>query len=111
MADVPLPLCFFPLPIHPFSPPLQKRQILVTLVEITLPLLFSGILIVLRENVPFKDYPNATLYPSFFVDGLQYPLDNYHHYQLAYVPGNASVVRRVAEDVQRSLDPVISSGE
>lgn len=87
----------------------QKRQILVTLVEIALPLLFSGILIVLRENVPFKDYPNATLYPSFFVDGLQYPLDNYHHYQLAYVPGNASVVRRVAEDVQRSLDPVISS--
>lgn len=111
MADVPLPLCFFPLPIHPFSPPLQKRQILVTLVEITLPLLFSGILIVLRENVPFKDYPNATLYQSFSVDGLQYPLDNYHHYQLAYVPGNASVVRRVAEDVQRSLDPVISSGE
>uniref|UniRef100_A0A674DGK4 ATP binding cassette subfamily A member 3 n=1 Tax=Salmo trutta TaxID=8032 RepID=A0A674DGK4_SALTR len=87
----------------------NKRQILVTLVEIALPLLFSGILIVLRENVPFKDYPNATLYQSFSVDGLQYPLDNYHHYQLAYVPGNASVVRRVAEDVQRSLDPVISS--
>uniref|UniRef100_A0A674DGC7 ATP binding cassette subfamily A member 3 n=1 Tax=Salmo trutta TaxID=8032 RepID=A0A674DGC7_SALTR len=86
-----------------------NRQILVTLVEIALPLLFSGILIVLRENVPFKDYPNATLYQSFSVDGLQYPLDNYHHYQLAYVPGNASVVRRVAEDVQRSLDPVISS--
>uniref|UniRef100_A0AAZ3PIM6 ABC transporter domain-containing protein n=1 Tax=Oncorhynchus tshawytscha TaxID=74940 RepID=A0AAZ3PIM6_ONCTS len=86
-----------------------KRQILVTLVEIALPLLFSGILIVLRENVPFKDYPNATLYQSFSVDGLQYPLDNYHHYQLAYVPGNASVVRRVAEDVQRSLAPVISS--
>uniref|UniRef100_A0A673XDS3 ATP binding cassette subfamily A member 3 n=1 Tax=Salmo trutta TaxID=8032 RepID=A0A673XDS3_SALTR len=104
LADVPLPLCFFPLPIHP-PPPLQKRQILVTLVEIALPLLFSGILIVLRENVPFKDYPNATLYQSFSVDGLQYPLDNYHHYQLAYVPGNASVVRRVAEDV-----PVLWSG-
>uniref|UniRef100_A0A4W5MXT9 ATP binding cassette subfamily A member 3 n=1 Tax=Hucho hucho TaxID=62062 RepID=A0A4W5MXT9_9TELE len=109
LADVPLPLCFFPLPTHPFSPPLQKRQILVTLVEIALPLLFSGILIVLRENVPFKDYPNATLYQSFSVDGLPYPLDQYHHYQLAYVPGNASVVRRVAEDVQRSLGPAISS--
>uniref|UniRef100_A0A8C7LDM1 ATP binding cassette subfamily A member 3 n=1 Tax=Oncorhynchus kisutch TaxID=8019 RepID=A0A8C7LDM1_ONCKI len=65
--------------------------------------LFSGILIVLRENVPFKDYPNATLYQSFSVDGLQYPLDNYHHYQLAYVPGNASVVRRVAEDVEINI--------
>ncbi|CAB1350108.1 unnamed protein product, partial [Coregonus sp. 'balchen'] len=77
---------------------------------IALPLLFAGILIVLRQRVPFKDYPNATLYQSFSVDGLPYPLDQfYHHYQLAYVPGNASVVRRVAEDVQRSLGPAISS--
>uniref|UniRef100_A0A671YLE7 ATP binding cassette subfamily A member 3 n=1 Tax=Sparus aurata TaxID=8175 RepID=A0A671YLE7_SPAAU len=77
---------------------LQKRQILVTLVEILLPLLFSGILIVLRQKVPFKDYPNATVYESYAVDGL--PKRFLQSLQLAYVPGNYSVVRQVAEDVR-----------
>uniref|UniRef100_A0A4W6GB46 ATP binding cassette subfamily A member 3 n=1 Tax=Lates calcarifer TaxID=8187 RepID=A0A4W6GB46_LATCA len=76
----------------------QKRQILVTLVEILLPLLFSGILIVLRQKVPFKDYPNATIYESYAVDTL--PKRFLQHLQLAYVPGNSSVVRQVAEDVR-----------
>ncbi|KAJ8398776.1 hypothetical protein AAFF_G00419730, partial [Aldrovandia affinis] len=80
----------------------QKRQILVTLVEIALPLLFSAILIVLRQRVPFTNYPNATIYESFSVDRLPFPL-SYGGFQLAYVPSNASVVRQVAEDVQRSL--------
>uniref|UniRef100_A0A3Q3N452 ATP-binding cassette, sub-family A (ABC1), member 3b n=1 Tax=Mastacembelus armatus TaxID=205130 RepID=A0A3Q3N452_9TELE len=82
-------------------PALQKRQILVTLVEILLPLLFSGILIVLRQKVPFKDYPNATIYESYAVDTL--PKRFLQHLQLAYVPGNSSVVRQVAEDVRGSL--------
>ncbi|KAM3864274.1 phospholipid-transporting ATPase ABCA3 [Diretmus argenteus] len=82
----------------------QKRQILVTLVEIALPLLFSGILIVLRQKVPFKNYPNATVYESFSVDHLPtYPPYFFGRLQLAYVPGNSSVVRQVAEDVQHSL--------
>ncbi len=80
---------------------LQKRQILVTLVEILLPLLFSGILIVLRQKVPFKDYPNATVYESYAVDTL--PNFFFHSLHLAYVPRNSSVVRQVAEDVQSSL--------
>uniref|UniRef100_A0A672IQI6 ABC transporter domain-containing protein n=1 Tax=Salarias fasciatus TaxID=181472 RepID=A0A672IQI6_SALFA len=75
-----------------------KRQILVTLVEILLPLLFSGILIVLRQKVPFKNYPNATMYESFAVDWL--PKASFRSLQLAYVPGNSSVVRQLAEDVQ-----------
>ncbi|XP_034394624.1 ATP-binding cassette sub-family A member 3 isoform X2 [Cyclopterus lumpus] len=79
----------------------QKRQILVTLVEILLPLLFSGILIVLRQKVPFKDYPNATLYKSYAVDELPGVPS---HLPLAYVPGNSSAVRRVAEGVQGSLN-------
>uniref|UniRef100_A0A8C4H0N4 ABC transporter domain-containing protein n=1 Tax=Dicentrarchus labrax TaxID=13489 RepID=A0A8C4H0N4_DICLA len=79
-------------------PPLQKRQILVTLVEILLPLLFSGILIVLRQKVPFKDYPNATVYESYAVDTL--PNRYLQSLQLAYVPSNSSVVRQVAEDVR-----------
>ncbi|XP_031597152.1 ATP-binding cassette sub-family A member 3 [Oreochromis aureus] len=78
----------------------QKRQILVTLVEILLPLLFSCILIVLRQKVSFKDYPNATIYESYSVETL--PRD-WRNLQLTYVPGNSSVVRQVAEDVQRSL--------
>uniref|UniRef100_A0A8C4GY08 ABC transporter domain-containing protein n=1 Tax=Dicentrarchus labrax TaxID=13489 RepID=A0A8C4GY08_DICLA len=79
----------------------QKRQILVTLVEILLPLLFSGILIVLRQKVPFKDYPNATVYESYAVDTL--PNRYLQSLQLAYVPSNSSVVRQVAEDVRGSL--------
>ncbi|KAM4598643.1 phospholipid-transporting ATPase ABCA3 [Polymixia lowei] len=80
----------------------QKRQILVTLVAIALPLLFSGILIVLRQKVPFKNYPNATVYESYSVDSLP-PKMYFGGFQLAYVPGNSSVVRQVAEDVQHSL--------
>uniref|UniRef100_A0A3B5Q3J1 ATP binding cassette subfamily A member 3 n=1 Tax=Xiphophorus maculatus TaxID=8083 RepID=A0A3B5Q3J1_XIPMA len=76
----------------------QKRQILVTLVEILLPLLFSGILIVLRQKVPFQDYPNATIYESFPVNIL--PSRISRDLQLGYVPSNSSVVRQVAEDVR-----------
>uniref|UniRef100_A0A3Q3GMJ2 ATP-binding cassette, sub-family A (ABC1), member 3b n=1 Tax=Labrus bergylta TaxID=56723 RepID=A0A3Q3GMJ2_9LABR len=76
----------------------QKRQILVTLVEILLPLLFSGILIVLRQKVPFKDYPNATAYESYAVDLL--PRITLRPLQLAYVPSNSSAVRQVAEYVR-----------
>uniref|UniRef100_A0A3B3WRX8 ABC transporter domain-containing protein n=1 Tax=Poecilia mexicana TaxID=48701 RepID=A0A3B3WRX8_9TELE len=76
----------------------QKRQILVTLVEILLPLLFSAILIVLRQKVPFQDYPNATIYESFPVNIL--PSRISRDLQLGYVPSNSSVVRQVAEDVR-----------
>uniref|UniRef100_A0A8B9KPN9 ATP-binding cassette, sub-family A (ABC1), member 3b n=1 Tax=Astyanax mexicanus TaxID=7994 RepID=A0A8B9KPN9_ASTMX len=78
---------------------LQKRQILVTIVEIALPLLFSAILIYLRQIVPFTNYPNATHFRSFTPENL--PLDLYG-LQLAYVPANSSVVRQVAQDVQLS---------
>nr|XP_061805523.1 phospholipid-transporting ATPase ABCA3-like [Nerophis lumbriciformis] len=79
----------------------QKRQILVTLVEIILPLLFSGILIALRQKVPFKDFPNATVYESFSLNAL--PRSFLRHMQLAYVPANSTAVRRVAEDVRLNL--------
>uniref|UniRef100_A0A8C1UZU8 ATP binding cassette subfamily A member 3 n=1 Tax=Cyprinus carpio TaxID=7962 RepID=A0A8C1UZU8_CYPCA len=77
-----------------------KRQILVTLVEIALPLLFSGILIALRQKVSSINYPNATHYQSFGVSDLPFPLC-YQDLQLAYVPANASVVRQITEDVQQ----------
>uniref|UniRef100_A0A671SHZ0 ATP-binding cassette sub-family A member 3-like n=1 Tax=Sinocyclocheilus anshuiensis TaxID=1608454 RepID=A0A671SHZ0_9TELE len=77
-----------------------KRQILVTLVEILLPLLFSAILIVLRQNVSFINYPNATHYHSFPLSDLP-PILCFQDLQLAYVPANASVVRQITEDVQQ----------
>lgn len=82
--------------------PLQKRQILVTLVEILLPLLFAGVLIVLRQKVPFKNYSNDTIYESFSVNSL--PHWKFQRLQLAFVPDNSSVVRQVAEDVRRRLN-------
>uniref|UniRef100_A0A8C2IMX7 ATP binding cassette subfamily A member 3 n=1 Tax=Cyprinus carpio TaxID=7962 RepID=A0A8C2IMX7_CYPCA len=80
----------------------MKRQILVTLVEIALPLLFSGILIALRQKVSSINYPNATHYQSFGVSDLPFPLC-YQDLQLAYVPANASVVRQITEDVQQTF--------
>lgn len=68
--------------------------------EILLPLLFSSILIVLRQKVPFKDFPNDTIYESYTVDMLPTSLIDL---QLAYVPSNSSVVRQVAEDVRVGL--------
>lgn len=86
----------------------QKRQILVTLVEIALPLLFSAILIVLRQKVSFTNYPNATHYQSFPLNGLP-PLLCYQQLQLAYVPANASVVQQIAQDVQQNLQSCIKN--
>uniref|UniRef100_A0AAR2JEC1 ABC transporter domain-containing protein n=1 Tax=Pygocentrus nattereri TaxID=42514 RepID=A0AAR2JEC1_PYGNA len=82
----------------------NKRQILVTLVEIALPLLFSAILIVLRQKVSSTNYPNATHYGSFSLERPPFKLP--FGLQLAYVPANSSVVRQVAEDVQLSLSRV-----
>lgn len=85
----------------------QKRQILVTLVEIALPLLFSAVLIVLRQKVSFTNYPNATHYQSFSLNDL--PLTCYQELQLAYVPANASVVQQIARDVQQNLSRCIKN--
>uniref|UniRef100_A0AAX7TTQ3 ABC transporter domain-containing protein n=1 Tax=Astatotilapia calliptera TaxID=8154 RepID=A0AAX7TTQ3_ASTCA len=49
--------------------------------------LFSCILIVLRQKVSFKDYPNATIYESYSVETL--PKD-WKNLQLTYVPGNSN---------------------
>uniref|UniRef100_A0A672RSN6 ATP-binding cassette sub-family A member 3-like n=1 Tax=Sinocyclocheilus grahami TaxID=75366 RepID=A0A672RSN6_SINGR len=64
------------------------------------PLLFSAILIVLRQNVSFINYPNATHYHSFPLSDLP-PILCFQDLQLAYVPANASVVRQITEDVQQ----------
>nr|XP_025035890.1 ATP-binding cassette sub-family A member 3 [Pelodiscus sinensis] len=84
---------------------LQKRQILVTLIEICLPLLFAAILIALRHRVHSISHPNATIYPSQSVDELPWFFHRWHPrpWELAYVPSNSTAVRRIAEVVEKAL--------
>ncbi|KAM9392247.1 phospholipid-transporting ATPase ABCA3 [Pholidichthys leucotaenia] len=81
----------------------QRRQILVTLVEILLPLLFSGILIALRQRVSITDFPKPTVYKNFSVDQLPDEYRYLHFLKLAYVPRNSSAVHQVAQDVTDRL--------
>lgn len=83
---------------------LQKRQILVTIIEIALPLVFAAILIALRQRVDSENYPNATLYPSFSVDRL--PIHPHLHgkWQFVFIPSNVSSVESLAKTVAKELD-------
>lgn len=95
------------------SPCPQKRQILVTLIEVCLPLLFAAILIALRHRVHSVRHPNATLYPRESVDDLPSFFSSHHAsspWELAYVPSNNSAVRGIAEAVERAL-PINIRGE
>ena len=92
---------------------LQKRQILVTVIEICLPLLFAAILIALRHRVHSVSHPNATVYPPESVDdlpGFFYRRHPGNPWELAYVPSNSSAVRSIAEVVERAL-PISIRGE
>uniref|UniRef100_A0A8B9UKM0 ABC transporter domain-containing protein n=1 Tax=Anas zonorhyncha TaxID=75864 RepID=A0A8B9UKM0_9AVES len=83
-----------------------KRQILVTVIEICLPLLFAAILIALRHRVHSISHPNATIYPAESVDelpGFFYRRHPSNPWELAYVPSNSSAVRSIAEAVERAL--------
>uniref|UniRef100_A0A8B9RYE9 Uncharacterized protein n=1 Tax=Accipiter nisus TaxID=211598 RepID=A0A8B9RYE9_9AVES len=84
----------------------NKRQILVTVIEICLPLLFAAILIALRHRVHSISHPNATVYPPESVDdlpGFFYRRHPSNPWELAYVPSNSSAVRSIAEAVERAL--------
>uniref|UniRef100_A0A8C2U6F2 ATP binding cassette subfamily A member 3 n=1 Tax=Coturnix japonica TaxID=93934 RepID=A0A8C2U6F2_COTJA len=85
---------------------LQKRQILVTIIEICLPLLFAAILIALRHRVHSVSHPNATIYPSLSVDdlpGFFYRRHPSNPWELAYVPSNSNAVQSIARAVERAL--------
>ncbi|NWT69367.1 ABCA3 protein, partial [Prunella himalayana] len=101
------------LPHVCLCPGLQKRQILVTLIEVCLPLLFAAILIALRHRVHSVSHPNATLYPTESVDDLPSFFSSQHAsnpWELAYVPSNSSAVWRIAKAVERAL-PINIRGE
>uniref|UniRef100_A0A8C9EWQ7 ATP binding cassette subfamily A member 3 n=1 Tax=Pavo cristatus TaxID=9049 RepID=A0A8C9EWQ7_PAVCR len=87
--------------------------ILVTIIEICLPLLFAAILIALRHRVHSVSHPNATIYPSLSVDdlpGFFYRRHPGNPWELAYVPSNSSAVQSVARAVERAL-PISIRGD
>uniref|UniRef100_A0A4W3HEK2 ATP binding cassette subfamily A member 3 n=1 Tax=Callorhinchus milii TaxID=7868 RepID=A0A4W3HEK2_CALMI len=76
------------LPFHV----LQKRQVLISIIEIGLPLLFASILIGLRQQVVSEEHPFPTVYPSFFIDKLPNIRHSYKaKWSFVYVPSNVCV--------------------
>ncbi|XP_034781951.2 phospholipid-transporting ATPase ABCA3-like [Acipenser ruthenus] len=82
----------------------QKRQIVATVLEIALPLLFAAILIALRQRVPSSTFPNVTSFSNFSVTFLPQPL-GWENLELAFIPGNVSTVRSLASDVGKQFKP------
>uniref|UniRef100_A0A7N5JBB3 ATP binding cassette subfamily A member 3 n=1 Tax=Ailuropoda melanoleuca TaxID=9646 RepID=A0A7N5JBB3_AILME len=84
----------------------QKRKVLVTVLELFLPLLFSGILIWLRLKIQSENVPNATIYPGQSIQELPLffsfppPGDTW---ELAYIPSQSDAVRTVTEMARRTL--------
>ncbi|XP_064415233.1 phospholipid-transporting ATPase ABCA3 isoform X1 [Latimeria chalumnae] len=89
---------------------LQKRQILVTIIEIALPLLFAAILIALRKRVDSVAYPNATLYPSFSVNKLPIGRGRQDKWEFAYIPSNITAVKTLAEHINTSVSLTFTRG-
>ncbi|XP_072125690.1 phospholipid-transporting ATPase ABCA3 [Mobula birostris] len=83
---------------------LQKRQVLVTITEISLPLLFTAILIVLRQRVVSVQYPNATVYPPFNINDIPFfPQHPFAQWYVVYIPSNVTAVETIAMAVKDSL--------
>ncbi|XP_053328151.1 phospholipid-transporting ATPase ABCA3 [Spea bombifrons] len=82
---------------------LQKRQVLVTVIELALPLLFSAILIALRQRVPSVTHPNATVYKEMAFPSMPSFFYNFGPWELAYVPSHSDAVRDIALAVGRDL--------
>ncbi|KAF7471223.1 Hypothetical predicted protein [Marmota monax] len=85
---------------------LQKRKVLVTILELFLPLLFSGILIWLRLKIQSENVPNATVYPGQSIQELPLfftfppPGDTW---ELAYIPSHSEAAKTITETVRKSL--------
>ncbi|XP_062956081.1 phospholipid-transporting ATPase ABCA3 [Cynocephalus volans] len=85
---------------------LKRRKILVTVLELFLPLLFSGILIWLRLKIQSENVPNATIYPGQSIQELPLfftfppPGDTW---ELAYVPSHSDAAKTITQMVRREL--------
>ncbi|XP_053550667.1 phospholipid-transporting ATPase ABCA3 [Bombina bombina] len=82
---------------------LQKRQVLVTIIELALPLVFSAILIALRQRVQSVTYPNATFYRNVPFPSLPNIFYVMGPMQLAFIPSYSDAVQEIAENVERAL--------
>uniref|UniRef100_A0A8C2MH63 ATP-binding cassette, sub-family A member 3 n=1 Tax=Cricetulus griseus TaxID=10029 RepID=A0A8C2MH63_CRIGR len=85
---------------------LKKRKVLVTILELFLPLLFSGILIWLRLKIQSENVPNATVYPEQSIQ--QLPLffslpPPGGSWELAFIPSHSDAARTITETVRREL--------
>uniref|UniRef100_UPI00398EE067 phospholipid-transporting ATPase ABCA3 isoform X2 n=1 Tax=Pristiophorus japonicus TaxID=55135 RepID=UPI00398EE067 len=86
---------------------MQKRLVLVTIIEICLPLLFAAILIILRQRVSSVSYPNATIYSPFYIyDIPKFPQYPDVKFRLAYIPSNVTAVKSIAEMVNENLEGI-----
>uniref|UniRef100_A0A8I6AQZ2 ATP binding cassette subfamily A member 3 n=1 Tax=Rattus norvegicus TaxID=10116 RepID=A0A8I6AQZ2_RAT len=85
---------------------LKKRKVLVTVLELFLPLLFSGILIWLRLKIQSENVPNATVYPDQHIQELplffSFPPPG-GSWELAYVPSHSDAARTITEAVRREF--------
>ncbi|XP_053784251.1 phospholipid-transporting ATPase ABCA3 [Desmodus rotundus] len=85
---------------------LQKRKVLVTVLELLLPLLFSGILIWLRLKIQSENVPKATIYPSQSIQELplffSFPPPG-DAWELAYIPSQSDAVKTITETAKRAL--------
>ena len=88
---------------------LQKRKVWTTLFELGLPLLFSAILLIIRNFVPFENYTNPTTYEAFEIRTLpdtMIPPDAGifppFYWRMAYAPNNTAMTD-IMERVTKSL--------
>lgn len=78
----------------------------MTILELFLPLLFSGILIWLRLKIQSENVPNATIYPGQSIRELPLffsfppPGDTW---ELAYIPSQSDAVKTITEMARRTL--------
>ncbi|XP_063790760.1 phospholipid-transporting ATPase ABCA3 [Pseudophryne corroboree] len=82
---------------------LQKRQVVVTVIELALPLLFSAILIALRQRVESVTYPNATIYNDMDFPTMPWFFYSKRTWELAYVPSHSDSVRDIVKTVEKNL--------
>ncbi|XP_037670546.1 ATP-binding cassette sub-family A member 3 isoform X2 [Choloepus didactylus] len=85
---------------------LQKRKVLVTVLEVFLPLLFSGILIWLRLKIQSENVPKATVYPGQAIRELplffSFPPPE-GAWELAFVPSGSDAARTITEAAKKML--------
>lgn len=108
LQGVPVPrnlqLSMPPLNMSPLL--LQRRKVLVTVLELVLPLLFSGIMIWLRLKIQSENVPSATIYPHQNIQKLplffSFPPPG-GTWELVYIPSHSQAVKGIAQAVSQKL--------